>query len=304
MKKIKNKEDNNIMKELSSTILFTEKSNISFKEEYLDDKSVCSFLFLSSIYHNSIEELKEHLKIQFHYESKYNISKEEYLSTKDNYFDINFNKLNLNENEEKSDLGININQINNIFIITFFIALLIPLFQFLFIFGVNKEYFHYNNINLNDMKVKIIKYLFLFYIILKTYEEFVNGKKIVIYGIYNGFLYRTLLKRLLSIIIGLVQIGINFLIYFYFYKFLLSVGNIIKGIEIFCMFIVISQVDNWISEFYLNAFNALKIYARGDFKEIYLVKNNQRCNIRVIDCIFYLIFICAIIMPFYKILKL
>ena len=304
MKKIKNKEDNNIMKELSSTILFTEKSNISFNEECLDDKSIYTFLFLSSIYHNSIEVLKDHLKIQFHYESKYNISKEEYLSTKDNYFDINFNKLNLNVNEEKSNLELNINRNNNIFIITFFIALLIPLFQFLFIFGINKEYSHNNNINLNDMSIKIIKYLFLFYIIFKTYAEFINGKKIVIYGIYNGFLYRTLLKRLLSIIIGLVQISINFLIYIYFYKFLFSVGNIIKGIEIFCMFIVLSQVDNWISEFYFNAFNALKIYTRGDFNQIHLVKINQRCNIRVIDCILYLIFICAIIMPFYKILKL
>ena len=95
MKERKTKKDNNIMKELSSTIIFTQKSNIKFYQENLDDKSVYSFVFLTSIYHDNIEELKEHLKLQFHSESKYNISKEEYLTTKDDIFEKNYIELNL-----------------------------------------------------------------------------------------------------------------------------------------------------------------------------------------------------------------
>ena len=85
MKKIKNIEDNDKMKELSSTILFEEKSNISFYEQGLDDKSLYTYLFFTSIYHNKIDELKDHLKLQFYYESKYTITKDEYLTTKDNF---------------------------------------------------------------------------------------------------------------------------------------------------------------------------------------------------------------------------
>ena len=108
MKEKSNKEEDNIMKELSSTIIFTEKSDIKFVEEYLDDKSIYTYVFLNSIYHDNIEELREHLKLQFHSKSKYNISKEEYLSIKDDYFDKSFNELNLKEekniNKEKFKL--------------------------------------------------------------------------------------------------------------------------------------------------------------------------------------------------------
>ena len=61
-----NKDEDNIMKELSSTIIFTEKSDIKFVEEYLDDKSIYTYVFLNSIYHDNVEELREHLKLQFH----------------------------------------------------------------------------------------------------------------------------------------------------------------------------------------------------------------------------------------------
>ena len=260
MKKIKNIEDNDKMKELSSTILFEEKSNISFYEQGLDDKSLYTYLFFTSIYHNKIDELKEHLKLQFYYESKYTITKDEYLTTKDNFFDIGMTKLNLNTKEEKTDIKTNINT-NNIFVLMFFITLLIPLLQFSFIYAINKEYIINNNnyyYSVNDIKIKIIKYLFLLCIILKTYLEFINGKKIVIYCIYTGFLYRSFLKRLLSILMGLVQILINLIIYIYFYQFLFQVESIIKCIEIFCVFIVVSQLNNWICEIYFNCSNELK----------------------------------------------
>jgi len=93
-RKKKNKNDENIMKELSSSIIFKEKSDVILYEENLDSKSVYSYVFLCSIYHDNIEELKDHLKLQFHSESKYNISKEEYISTKDEYFDKTFSDLN------------------------------------------------------------------------------------------------------------------------------------------------------------------------------------------------------------------
>lgn len=307
MKKHSNKEDNSIMKELSSTIIFTEKSDIIFNETYLDNKSAYTFLYLSSIFHDNIEELKEHLKLQFHHESKYNIPKEEYLSTKDDYFEKNFNELNLyeeNKVEQKSKflkpIKAEKEEIQNLFTSSFYIALITSIMQFSLIYAIKKENLDNNHFCEVNMKSKIIKYLLIFCLIFKTYIEFINGKKIVVYGIYNGYLYRTFIKRILSILMGLIQIIINYFIYIVFIKIILRAESNIKSIEIFCVFIVISQFDNWIGDFYLIICNKFNKYTRGYFKQIFLVNNRKRCKIKLFEAILYLLFICALIIPFFK----
>ena len=224
MKERSRKEEENIMKELSSTIIFTEKSDIEFYEEYLDDNSTYTFVFLNSIFHDNIDELRDHLKLQFHSKSKYNISKDEYLSTKDYYFDKSFSELNITD--EKNIYKEKFKPINSedkdnkyLFISSFFIALLSSLFQLGFTFVFNIKYCgkEENFLELN-MQIKIMKFLALFCLVLKSFTEFLNGKKIAIYGIYNGFLFKTQIRRILCILIGLLQISSNLILLFFFTK--------------------------------------------------------------------------------------
>lgn len=303
MKESKNKEDDSIMRELSSTIIFSEKSDISFYEQYIDDKSVYSFVFITSIYHDKIDELKEHLKLQFHSNSKYNISREEYLSTKDEYFDKNFSQLNLKEQnnfikEQFKPINVEVDNNNNLFFFSFFISLFPQLFQMLFINAINQEYLGKENFYVLNNELKFIKYLFLFCIAFKTFTEFINGKKIVVYGIYNGFMYRTLCKRLLSILMGFVQIFINFIIHLTFSKLVFLAENIFKCIEILCVFIVVSQFDNWIGGYYKVSSKELICYSRKYFYQICLIKKNKRCNLKFMDIILFLLFISLVLFSF------
>ena len=291
-----NKDENNIMKELSSTIIFTEKSDIKFVEEYLDDKSIYTYVFLNSIYHDNVEELREHLKLQFHSKSKYNISKEEYLSTKDDYFDKSFNELNLREekniNKEKfKPINSESKENKYLFISSFFIALLSSIFQLSFTYIIIKEYekeYYIDELNINS---KIMRIAVLFCLTFKTFTEFMNGKKIVVYGIYNGFLYKTQIRRMLSILMGLIQIGTNLSILVFFFKLIFIYVKIMKYVEILCIFIVISQFDNMIGAYYINSCQKLKNYCRGVFSQINLVNNRKKCKITFTDIILYIIFI-------------
>ena len=303
MKERKTKKDNNIMKELSSTIIFTQKSNIKFYQENLDDKSVYSFVFLTSIYHDNIEELKEHLKLQFHSESKYNISKEEYLTTKDDIFEKNYTELNLKE--ENNNIKTHFNSVEdfnkNIFILSFFISLLPSIFQLSFIYAVYIEYLKDEKYLKINMSLNKINYLFLFCLTFKSFIEFYNGKKIVVYGIYNGFMYRTLLKRILSVLMGLVQIIINLILQIFFTQLFIRAKSIIKSIEVFCVFIVVSQFDNWIGEYYIKASEQLRIYSREYFSQICFVNNRQKYNIKFIDIILYIFFIIVVLLSLFQI---
>jgi hypothetical protein len=296
--------DENIIKELSSSIIFKEKSDVILYEQNLDSKSVYSYVFLCSIYHDSIEELKEHLKLQFHSESKYNISKEEYLSTKDEYFDKTFSDLNIKEKDEniykkkefkpvKTEAG----KSKNPLVTAFFISLLPGIFQISFVYSFTNEYLVKDNSFYLSMQLKIMRYLICLCLLFKTYIEFINGKKIVTYGIYSGYLYRSQFKRFLSILSGLVQIGINLLLFFSFSQLFNRAKTVIQCIQFFCAFIAVTQFDNWIGEFYMNSSKILREYTRGDFKQICLV-NNRKCRISVIDFILYVIFLFIIIFSF------
>jgi hypothetical protein len=300
--------DENIIKELSSSIIFKEKSDVILYEQNLDSKSVYSYVFLCSIYHDNVEELKDHLKLQFHSESKYNISKEEYLSTKDEYFDKNFSDLNIKEKDEndfnrKEFKPVKIEEGNSKKPLTsvFFISLLPGIFQISFLYSFYKilfnEYLGKDNSFYLTMQLKIIRYLIYLCLLFKTYIEFINGKRIFTYGVYNRYLFRSQFKRFLSVLMGLVQISINLLVFFYFSILFNRAKTVIQCIQLFCVFITVSQADNWIGEFYMNSSKEFSGYTRGDFKQICLV-NNRKCRISFIDFILYVIFTFIIIFSF------
>ena len=271
----------------------------------MDSKSVYSFVLLCSIYHDNVEELKDHLKLQFHSESKYNISKEEYISTKDEYFDKTFSDLNIKKKEEnifikKKLKPIKSAEVNskNPFTTAFFISLLPGIFQISFLYSfINNEYLVKDNNFYLSTQLKIMRYLIYLCLLFKTYIEFVNGKKIVIYGINIGYLYRSQFKRFISVLMGLVQIGINSLLFFYFSQLFNKAKTVMQCIIFFCVFITVSQFDNWIGEFYMNSSKLLRGYSRCDFKLICFV-NYRKCRISFIGFFLYTIFILVVIFSF------
>jgi len=304
MRERKNKKDENIMKELSSSIIFNEKSDVILYEQNLDSKSVYSYVFLCSIYHDNVEELKEHLKLQFHSESKFNISKEEYISTKDEYFDKIFSDLNIKEKEENNFNKKDFKPVNseersskNPLATAFFISLLPGIFQISFLIPFTNEYLMDKNNFYLSKQLKIIRYLIYLCLLFKTYIEFINGKKIATYGIYSGYLFRTLFTRFLSVLMGLAQICINLLLLFYFSQLFNKAKTVLQCIQFFCIFIAVSQFDNWVGEFYMNSSKVLGGYTRGDFKQICLA-NNRKCRITFFDFILYIIFAITITLSF------
>ncbi len=71
-------------------------------EERLDAESGYSFVYLTSVYHDNVPELKRLLKTQFHKMAGYDIPLDEYLAGKDRDFEDEFKYLNF-EKEEDSD---------------------------------------------------------------------------------------------------------------------------------------------------------------------------------------------------------
>jgi hypothetical protein len=186
-------------------------------EEKLDEQSGYSYVYITSVYHDDVKELKQKLKSQFYKISNSELTEEEYMKKNDPNFENEISEINLEEKEDpENELNEkeSKNEKKDLFYYALSVALLSATIQISFIITIIKEYFNEPHFITDDPELITIRLLAFLTITLKLWIELGNGRKIVNHGIYQSFLYRSNNKRILSIFMGMVQIFTTLSTYF------------------------------------------------------------------------------------------
>ena len=196
---------NNEIKESESTqnLLPKEKNIAMIYSEKLNDKSSLSFLYLTSVYHENIFELKKIIQNQFEKLSENKINFNNYLKVCENSFAKELLK-NEEEEEEKNLIQ------KEFYSYSFFVNLLSIIIQFSFISVILKEYFYYPIFITNKPELITLRLIIFLTISLKIYIIFLNNKKIINHSIQQKFLYKSNSKKNLTFLIAIFFINSNF----------------------------------------------------------------------------------------------
>ena len=289
---------NNEIKESESTqnLLPKEKNIAMIYSEKLNDKSSLSFLYLTSVYHENIFELKKIIQNQFEKLSENKINFNNYLKVCENSFAKELLK-NEEEEEEKNLIQ------KEFYTYSFFVNLLSIIIQFSFISVILKEYFYYPIFITNKPELITLRLIIFLTISLKIYIIFLNNKKIINHSIQQKFLYKSNSKKNLTLLIAILNLILN-LLFFYVSSILLSLTQkCFDCVKIFTIIIILTEIDVWLCEYFIGNSKQIKIYSRGFIEQIYVTKTNEffKYNLSdlIIDLIIVFVFILGII-PIYN----
>lgn len=275
-------------------------------EEDLDEESGYSHVYLTAVYHDDVEELKTVLKKQFYKVGQKKIPLEQFMQNEDKSFDHELAELNMEEKEDPdaedlAELGHKTEK-KDLFFYALSVAILSATIQIAFIVTIIKEYFHEEHIITADHELITIRILAFLTITLKLWIELGNGRKIVLHGIYQGFLYRNNYKRMLSILMGLIQIFTALSCYFCSSELIVQTETVIDCVKDFSALIILTEIDNWIGDYFLNTSKQMKVYTRDYCCQIYVLKKNEYFRYTladlVLDGIYLFTFVISII-PLY-----
>ena len=273
-------------------------------DEILDYQTGYSAIYLTSVYHNNIEELKYILKDQY---SKINttekISLNEYKSVENlDNFEKDFKNLRLINEDLSSEINSEKNHFH-LFLYSIGITIITILFQLSLSFALLYENY-YSKISKTTNKNLIYLRLVLFITFsLKIWIGYSNGRKKLNHSIYQNFLYRTINKNIINGLFGVIQIIVNFIIYYSFIEILIRENNILESIFVFVSFIVTINLEKWVGYYFIFTNKNLLKYSRNNFIQIWCMDKEkiEKYNILELieDIICLLLFIFCFI-PLYK----
>ena len=247
-------------------------------EEKLDEQSGYSHVYITSVYHDDVKELKKKLKSQFYKISNSELTEEEYMKKIDPNFENEISEINLEEKEDPEN-EINGKEIKNqkkdLFYYALSVALLSATIQISFIITIIKEYFNEPHFITDDPELITIRLLAFLTITLKLWIELGNGRKIVNHGFYQSFLYRSNNKRILSIFMGFVQIFTTLSTYFCSSELIVQTESVIDCVKDFSALIVLTEIDNWIGDYFLNTSKQMQVYSRDYVCQIYVLRKKD-----------------------------
>ena len=247
-------------------------------EEKLDEQSGYSHVYITSVYHDDVKELKTKLKNQFYKISNNDLTEEEYMKKRDPNFENEISDINLEEKEDPEG-ELNEKDIKNpkkdLFYYALSVALLSATIQISFIITITKEYFNEPHTITDDPELITIRLLAFLTLTLKLWIELGNGRKIVTHGIYQSFLYRSNNKRLLSIFMGIVQIFTTLSCYFCSSELIVQTESVIDCVKDFSALIVLTEIDNWIGDYFLTTSKQMQVYTRDYVAQIYVLRKKD-----------------------------
>jgi len=241
-------------------------------DEMLDYQTGYSAIYLTSVYHDNIEELKNVLKDEY---SKINttgkISLNEYknIENLDN-FEKDFNNLRLLNEDLSNSMKIEQKK-NNLFLYSIGITIFTIYLQLTLSFTLLSENFNKKMIISTDSNLIYLRLVLFITFSLKFWIGYSNGRKKLNHSLYQNYLYRTINKNIISGLFGIVQIIINFLIYFTFIQILIRENNLLESIFIFVCFIIIINLEKWIGNYFIFTNGNLLNYSRNNFIQIWCV---------------------------------
>ena len=241
-------------------------------DEMLDYQTGYSAIYLTSVYHDNVDELKNILKDEY---SKINttgkISLNEYKNVENlDNFENDFNNLRLINEDLSNNMKLEKNK-NKLFLYSIGITIITIYIQLTFSFSLLFENYYDKVLITTDSNLIYLRLVLFITFSLKFWIGYSNGRKKLNHSLYQNYLYRTINKNIISGLFGLIQIVINFLIYFTFIQILIRENNLLESIFTFVCFIIIINLEKWIGNYFIFTNGNLLNYSRNNFIQIWCV---------------------------------
>ena len=241
-------------------------------DEMLDYQTGYSAIYLTSVYHDNVDELKNILKDEY---SKINttgkISLNEYKNVENlDNFENDFNNLRLINEDLSNNMKLEKNK-NKLFLYSIGITIITIYIQLTFSFSLLFENYYDKVLITTDSNLIYLRLVLFITFSLKFWIGYSNGRKKLNHSLYQNYLYRTMNRNIISGLFGLIQIIINFFIYFTFIQILIRENNLLESIFIFVCFIIIINLEKWIGNYFIFTNGNLLNYSRNNFIQIWCV---------------------------------
>lgn len=270
------------------------KNPIKINIEKLDEKSAFSQIFLTSVFHDNISELKKAIKREFYAlndNSEYNPEELE------SEFERKWEKLKINETESESteELKKEEKRATRIFWYSFSATLMSLFIQLSYIITIIYQYSqeeHYYTDNIKLICIRIVCFT-----VLSVYlkKEFDNGKNIFNHGLINKYLYRSTFTRIISILSGLFQCLTAISTLICSVELIIKTQNVSGCVGNFTCLVIITDVDNWIGEYYISTNNDYDKYIHKRVEQISVTHKYKSIKEKLGEIIITLLFIFAFI---------
>ncbi len=263
------------------------KNRAAIFERDLDETSGFTHVYLASVVHNDVAELKKRLKHQFSLiNSDGSLPIEEYEQIKDiDDFDKQIEEINLDSSSNEVIEPKNHINLTNVFTYAFCVASLVTIVQLSFLFTIIKEYFR-EPINVtNDPELIAVRLLAFITLSLYLWIEYLNGRKKLNHAVYQGFLYQSEYKRFISGFFGGFQMFTAFACYYTCGELLKRNEGVIECVVDFSSLVIIIELDDWFGDYFINTSKDLKVYSRGYVKQIWCVDREKIGEYTIVDAI-------------------
>lgn len=261
------------------------KNNAIIFEEDLDTSSGYTHLYLSSVIHADVRQLKATLKRQFSLiNSKGIVPIEEYENIENvDDFETEIKNVNLDEAREiivDSKDDINYNGVFNYALLVTFLTLLV---QLAFFITIIKEYHLEPTFPTDDHELICMRILSFITLSIYLWTEYRNGRKKLNHAVYQGFLYQSLFKRFVSGFFGGFQMFSAFACYYTSGELLVRNENVMDCVLNFTALVILIEVDDWFGDYFLMTSKELQFYSRDYIKQIWCIDKHQLKQYTIVD---------------------
>jgi hypothetical protein len=274
------------------------KNTATIYERLINQNSTCTGVYITSVIHFDIIALQKRLKIQY---SKINNTNKIPLNT---YITLpgidNFEKDIKNINIENYNSLYDKNQSNvKLFLYSLFFSLISSFIEIVFTYSLIFKYINLPIIITKDLEQITIRFVSFCTLTVVVWMNYQNGKYIFNHSITQGYLYISMLRRIISALDGLIHMFISLSILFCFTMLVLRGTVTVENVKTLGSMIVLINIDNWIGGSLIQSNYLMKMYCRKNIVMIWCVnkKRNILLNmLRFIENSFFIsCFICGFI---------
>lgn len=287
-------------------------SKACITQEKLDSTSSYTHVYICSVIHQNPIELRRCLQLQFSKLSSLSSKKENPTNTNllqrdKEDFEYQIESLDLSEAKDPElHLFIPYNateekrkkvkfkrrfKINyKLYFYTVLIALFSLLIQLLLLVILIYNCFINANVATYDAQLILIRFISFITVGFSSYMEYRLGRMKLNHAIKQKFLYQNSLRRCISGFFGLMQMIIALMIFCCHTYLIIQTNTVFGNVQWLTSMLVLSNLHNWIGNYFLQSNTMLQVYTRGVITQIWceLKGSNGYCDfLYVIETFIY-----------------
>lgn len=253
-------------------------------EVELDEESAYSHIYLTSVFHHEIDEVKtrlqnKYLEIDREVKTEAGGQQEANPEKDEEDFKEDFDRLELeqkeyHEQEELQEAGIEIKE-QNLFIYAVGVASLSCIIQLAFIYTIVREYWGLPHLPSNDIELITIRVLAMVTFGLYCWIELTNGKKIVTHALYHSYLYRDNKRRFVTLFYGCIQCFTALSCFFCAGEFIALTESVSDCLMNYTGLTIITDIDNWIGCYFIGTNKQFSVYSNDKVSQFLVIRKSK-----------------------------